>query len=109
MVNGIGVYCDCCGVCADPECVKKANLQLKCKLITSGTENQLHHWVKGRIQYFLSHIVNTLGKNACLCYKKNKPYKYEFDKKLYLFLVKPKNIYSRTIQLYCIYSLVKPF
>ncbi|XP_074035969.1 diacylglycerol kinase epsilon isoform X2 [Leptinotarsa decemlineata] len=49
LLNGIGVYCDCCGVCADPECVKKANLALKCKVITSSSENHLHHWVKGNL------------------------------------------------------------
>lgn len=50
LLNGVGVYCDCCGVCADPECIKKANTQLKCKIITGGSENQPHHWVKGMIQ-----------------------------------------------------------
>lgn len=52
LIHGIGVYCDCCGVCADPECVKKANMQLKCKIITSGNENQPHHWVKGTLHCF---------------------------------------------------------
>ncbi|KAJ8979408.1 hypothetical protein NQ317_015840 [Molorchus minor] len=28
-----------------PECIKKANLRLQCKLITSNNENHLHHWV----------------------------------------------------------------
>ncbi|CAG9812465.1 unnamed protein product [Phaedon cochleariae] len=51
LMNGIGVYCDCCGVCADPECVKKANLKLKCKIITSSNENQQHHWVKGNLPF----------------------------------------------------------
>ncbi|KAL1489117.1 hypothetical protein ABEB36_014060 [Hypothenemus hampei] len=49
LIHGIGVYCDCCGVCADPECVKKANQSLPCKIITSNTEIQLHHWVKGNL------------------------------------------------------------
>lgn len=47
LINGIGVYCDCCGVCADPECIKKANATLQCKIVTSNKEIQLHHWVKG--------------------------------------------------------------
>ncbi|XP_050512188.1 diacylglycerol kinase epsilon isoform X1 [Diabrotica virgifera virgifera] len=51
LLNGIGVYCDCCGVCADPDCVKKANFALKCKIITSNDQNQLHHWVKGNLPF----------------------------------------------------------
>lgn len=46
-MNGIGVYCDCCGVCADTDCIKKANKRLQCKVITSKSEVFLHHWVKG--------------------------------------------------------------
>ncbi|XP_030758615.1 diacylglycerol kinase epsilon isoform X2 [Sitophilus oryzae] len=49
LIHGIGVYCDCCGICADPECVKKANQMLRCKAITSNSEFQLHHWVKGNL------------------------------------------------------------
>lgn len=47
LLNGIGVYCDCCGVCADAECMKKANTLMLCKEATSNNEVQLHHWVKG--------------------------------------------------------------
>ncbi|KAJ8957439.1 hypothetical protein NQ318_004919 [Aromia moschata] len=49
LLDGIGVYCDCCGVCADSECIKRANLRLQCKVITSNNENHLHHWVKGNL------------------------------------------------------------
>nr|CAI5817275.1 unnamed protein product [Callosobruchus analis] len=49
LLNAIGVYCDCCGVCADQDCIKKANAKLPCKIITSNTEVQLHHWVKGNL------------------------------------------------------------
>ncbi|KAJ8929806.1 hypothetical protein NQ314_017403 [Rhamnusium bicolor] len=49
LLHGIGVYCDCCGVCADPECIKNANLTLTCKIVTSNNENHLHHWVKGNL------------------------------------------------------------
>ncbi|KAK9731434.1 Diacylglycerol kinase catalytic domain [Popillia japonica] len=38
LLNGIGVYCDCCGVCADTDCIKKANKRLQCKVITSKSE-----------------------------------------------------------------------
>ncbi|GJQ73668.1 hypothetical protein Trydic_g14006 [Trypoxylus dichotomus] len=49
LLNGIGVYCDCCGVCADTDCIKKANKRLQCKVITSKSEAFLHHWVKGNL------------------------------------------------------------
>lgn len=49
LLNGIGVYCDCCGVCADTECVSKANKTLKCKVMTSNYDVQLHHWIKGNL------------------------------------------------------------
>ncbi|XP_066258337.1 diacylglycerol kinase epsilon [Euwallacea similis] len=49
LIHGIGLYCDCCGVCADSECVKKANQKLPCKSITSNSEVHFHHWVKGNL------------------------------------------------------------
>ncbi|XP_044272407.1 diacylglycerol kinase epsilon isoform X2 [Tribolium madens] len=58
LINGIGVYCDCCGVCADPECVKKANAKLQCKIVTSNNDSQAHHWVKGNLP---------LGAICCFC------------------------------------------
>lgn len=47
LLNGIGVYCDCCGVCSDADCVKKANVILTCKEAMSNKDVQVHHWVKG--------------------------------------------------------------
>ncbi|XP_050302696.1 diacylglycerol kinase epsilon isoform X2 [Anthonomus grandis grandis] len=58
LIHGIGVYCDCCGVCADPECIKKANQILRCKIVTSNSDEQLHHWVKGNLP---------LGATCCEC------------------------------------------
>ncbi|XP_022916830.1 diacylglycerol kinase epsilon [Onthophagus taurus] len=49
LLNGIGVYCDCCGVCSDTDCIKQANKQLLCKVITSKNDVHLHHWVKGNL------------------------------------------------------------
>ncbi|KAK9888013.1 hypothetical protein WA026_000297 [Henosepilachna vigintioctopunctata] len=49
LLNGIGVYCDCCGVCADSECIKKANMKLQCKIVSSNNETHLHHWIKGNL------------------------------------------------------------
>lgn len=46
-MNGVGGFCDCCGVCADPECLSKVNKLFPCKSITTNNEVQLHHWVKG--------------------------------------------------------------
>ncbi|XP_031352695.1 diacylglycerol kinase epsilon isoform X2 [Photinus pyralis] len=49
LLHGFGVYCDCCGVCADAECLKKANQTLLCKIMTSKTDSLPHHWVKGNL------------------------------------------------------------
>ncbi|KAF7282525.1 hypothetical protein GWI33_002561 [Rhynchophorus ferrugineus] len=58
LIHGIGVYCDCCGICADPECVKKADQILKCKIITGSYVIHVHHWVKGNLP---------LGATCCVC------------------------------------------
>lgn len=43
-----GAFCDSCGVCADsPQCIKKANKKLPCKVITTNATSHKHHWVKG--------------------------------------------------------------
>ncbi|XP_025836280.1 diacylglycerol kinase epsilon isoform X2 [Agrilus planipennis] len=49
LLNGIGVYCDCCGIFSDPDCVKTANKELKCKVVTSKSEEHFHHWIKGNL------------------------------------------------------------
>ncbi|XP_065173705.1 diacylglycerol kinase epsilon isoform X2 [Atheta coriaria] len=49
LISEIGVYCDCCGVCADPNCIKQANRTLPCKIITSKVDSLNHHWVKGNL------------------------------------------------------------
>ncbi|KAG5878011.1 hypothetical protein JTB14_025466 [Gonioctena quinquepunctata] len=64
LLNGIGVYCDCCGVCADSECVKTANSQLKCKVVTSSNDNHLHHWVKGNLP--LGAVCNKCGEDCSM-------------------------------------------
>lgn len=60
LLNGIGVYCDCCGVCADSDCVKQANANLPCKLATMqrDKEQMAHHWVKGNLP---------LGAQCAIC------------------------------------------
>ncbi|CAH0563698.1 unnamed protein product [Brassicogethes aeneus] len=64
LVTGIGVFCDCCGVCACPEDVKKANLKLPCKAIVSTNDVQLHHWVKGNLP--LGTICYICDEECCL-------------------------------------------
>ncbi|XP_060521210.1 diacylglycerol kinase epsilon isoform X2 [Cylas formicarius] len=49
LIHGAGVYCDCCGVCADPQCVKRADQTLRCKVVASTCQVHLHHWVKGNL------------------------------------------------------------
>lgn len=48
LLNLDGLFCDSCGVCADRGCIKLADKQLKCKVITSNNDQPMkHHWVKG--------------------------------------------------------------
>ncbi|XP_029041823.1 diacylglycerol kinase epsilon isoform X1 [Osmia bicornis bicornis] len=50
LLNINGLICDSCGVCADPTCVKIADKQLKCKVITLSTDKPMkHHWIKGNL------------------------------------------------------------
>ncbi|XP_067006529.1 diacylglycerol kinase epsilon isoform X2 [Anabrus simplex] len=52
LLNGDGAFCDYCGVCADPACIKLANKKLKCKAITCTDKVPMeHHWVKGNIYH----------------------------------------------------------
>lgn len=45
-----GLICDSCGVCADRNCIKIADKQLKCKAITlKANEPMKHHWIKGNL------------------------------------------------------------
>ncbi|XP_076247982.1 diacylglycerol kinase epsilon isoform X2 [Calliopsis andreniformis] len=45
-----GLFCDSCGICADPTCVKVADKELKCKIITlNSNELMKHHWIKGNL------------------------------------------------------------
>ncbi|XP_027227512.1 diacylglycerol kinase epsilon isoform X1 [Penaeus vannamei] len=47
-----GAFCDSCGVCADsPQCIKKANKKLPCKVITTNATSHKHHWVKGNLPF----------------------------------------------------------
>ncbi|XP_053994936.1 diacylglycerol kinase epsilon [Hylaeus anthracinus] len=50
LLNTDGLMCDSCGICADPACVKTADKQLKCKVISLNTEKPMrHHWIKGNL------------------------------------------------------------
>ncbi|CAL8356420.1 unnamed protein product [Boreogadus saida] len=47
-----GAFCDCCGVCADEQCLRRADRSLVCKEImapprSNGTSE--HHWVRGNV------------------------------------------------------------
>ncbi|XP_066522146.1 diacylglycerol kinase epsilon isoform X2 [Hoplias malabaricus] len=47
-----GAFCDCCGICADEDCVHKADLTLQCKEIMTLTQTDntfLHRWVRGNV------------------------------------------------------------
>lgn len=48
-MSGFGVYCDCCGVCADQDCIKKADKKLSCKTNITLQKSLPHHWVKGNL------------------------------------------------------------
>ncbi|XP_076390877.1 diacylglycerol kinase epsilon isoform X3 [Megachile rotundata] len=60
LLNINGLICDSCGVCADPTCVKIADKQLKCKIITLNTNNPMkHHWIKGNLPLnAICHVCN---------------------------------------------------
>ncbi|KAJ8681555.1 hypothetical protein QAD02_017347 [Eretmocerus hayati] len=46
-----GYFCDCCGICVDHECMKRADKNLKCKEITLsvGQKSIKHHWIRGNL------------------------------------------------------------
>lgn len=49
LLTSNGFYCDCCGVCADHECIKQADKKFKCKDISLmlNKEEMKHHWIRG--------------------------------------------------------------
>lgn len=49
LLNGFGWYCDCCGVCADQDCIKKCDKKLACKTNEIMTDKMEHHWIKGNL------------------------------------------------------------
>ncbi|GLH12650.1 Diacylglycerol kinase eta [Gryllus bimaculatus] len=52
LLTGSGAACDCCGVHADPGCIRIADKKLKCKALTSNDRSPMkHHWVKGNLSY----------------------------------------------------------
>ncbi|KAG7268154.1 hypothetical protein CRUP_023698 [Coryphaenoides rupestris] len=47
-----GAFCDCCGVCADEECLRRADRSLVCKEIMAPPRPNgasEHHWVRGNV------------------------------------------------------------
>lgn len=74
LMNGIGVYCDYCGVCSDTVCINQANSKLSCKVITSKNEVHLHHWIKGNEKWVLAVLTayccyfRKLAIGCCLCH-----------------------------------------
>uniref|UniRef100_A0A673FVJ9 Diacylglycerol kinase n=1 Tax=Sinocyclocheilus rhinocerous TaxID=307959 RepID=A0A673FVJ9_9TELE len=47
-----GAFCDCCGICADEECIQRADRILSCKEIMtqSQTDGRFYHqWVRGNV------------------------------------------------------------
>ncbi|XP_024940826.1 diacylglycerol kinase epsilon isoform X2 [Cephus cinctus] len=50
LLNVDGLKCDSCGVCADRDCVRIADKELKCKRITLPNDQPMkHHWVRGNL------------------------------------------------------------
>lgn len=64
VLNGFGLYCDCCGVCADQDCISKADKRLPCKTNESFHENMEHHWVKGNLP--LGAMCNICGDDCSM-------------------------------------------
>ena len=46
-----GMRCDSCGVCANVECMQKADRRLKCKPVSIDSISMKHHWVKGKTKF----------------------------------------------------------
>jgi len=47
-----GAFCDCCGVCADEDCLRRADRTLVCKEIMAPPRPNgasEHHWVRGNV------------------------------------------------------------
>ena len=44
-----GAFCECCGICVDHCYIKSANKRIKCKDLSSTTDLQKHHWIKGNL------------------------------------------------------------
>lgn len=64
LLNGFGWYCDCCGVCADQDCIKKADSRLPCKTNEVFSENMEHHWVKGALD--IDYLPNLKYLHVCV-------------------------------------------
>lgn len=47
-----GAFCDCCGVCADEQCLRRADRSLPCKEIMAPAQEDgtlAHHWTRGNV------------------------------------------------------------
>lgn len=45
-----GAFCDCCGICADEECIQRADRNLPCKEIMTPKDGEFcHRWVRGNL------------------------------------------------------------
>ncbi|KAH0629227.1 hypothetical protein JD844_011148 [Phrynosoma platyrhinos] len=49
-----GAFCNCCGLCVDEECLKKADRRFHCKEIMMRGEggsrtSMVHHWIRGNV------------------------------------------------------------
>nr|XP_020639509.1 diacylglycerol kinase epsilon isoform X4 [Pogona vitticeps] len=49
-----GAFCNCCGLCVDEECLKKADRRFLCKEIMMKGEggirtSMVHHWIRGNV------------------------------------------------------------
>ncbi|XP_058800451.1 diacylglycerol kinase epsilon isoform X2 [Phymastichus coffea] len=50
LIAANGWYCDSCGICADHECIKKADKKFKCKELSSLSKESIkHHWIRGNL------------------------------------------------------------
>ncbi|GLV39416.1 Diacyl glycerol kinase epsilon [Carabus blaptoides fortunei] len=50
LVSGFGVYCDCCNICADQECIRKTvHFACKSTVDVEREEHMQHQWVQGNL------------------------------------------------------------
>lgn len=83
-----GKFCDCCLVCADPSCIKRADQLLKCKeKVIRTSDRTTHLWVKGNLP------------PNCICFACNEDVDYHSVPGLYGYRCCMSKVFSTSVYL----------